>query len=307
MDTSQTPTSSWTSERIGLTRFYKRRFPLVFLLTGTYCCLKSSMGILLAEKLNISNMISTELIKSMMDSLRRDVRLYSQNQYLSGEASLDEFMEFNKNYWRGAISDIVKSLKEGKPVLFEGTLSFEGIIDSPYLPSLGRWEICKRFIEDDPTLDHSTLFDKLNPNPHKIPAAQFMSLDWIKLSANEAEIVVVEEFEKAKNSPAIILPIILIMSRKDHDHLIKERLYKEFSSKYDKIEDLTTYIMDRKEHILEKAQSMQEKLIQTSPGIIMPMSLKHYDNNCKKIQEISLEHIQNQFKTYLNSKNLKNG
>ena len=169
---------------------------MVLFISGTFCCLKSTLSIIMADRLNIGNMISTDLIKVMMENLRNTVSLPTRLDLLTSKVNLNEFMSLNQNYWKGAVMDVSKVFKEGKPLVFEGTLNFKDIIDSPYKPTAERWELARRFIEEDPSLDLSTLFELLNPNPDLESAAKFKDLSWLKKDATLAELNIIQEFEK---------------------------------------------------------------------------------------------------------------
>lgn len=255
---------------------------------------------MLADRLNIANMISNDLIKIMMSSIRKDVYLPTQEDLIKDKITIDQFFAANRNYWKGAVMDIMKTYNEGKPVLFEGVLSFENVIETPFQPSQERWEIAKEFIEAKTPQDMNHLFDALNPRQSPGCAARFSDMSWLSANASPAEASIMVEFLKAKTVPAVVIPIIIIINKKDHRHLIKEKVYKELS--WDETADRSKEKIEQLvEETLRIAQAVQEKLIKTSPGIIVPVSISHYDQNCEKIQQISLEQIREQFLLYLQS------
>lgn len=277
---------------------------MVLFLSGTFCCLKSTLSIIMADRLNIANMISTDLIKVMMESLRSSVSLPTRLDLLTSKVNVEEFMALNQNYWKGAIMDVSKVFKEGKPLVFEGTLNFKDIIDSPYKPTAERWELARRFIEEDPTLNRDTLFELLNPNPHGESAAKFRDLNWLKKDATGAELSIVQEFEKAKDIPGVIIPIITIISKTDHAHIVKEKLLRELSW-YPQFFRSITCLKNVINYIQEVFQELQERLIKESPGILVPVSLLTFDNDCKTMQSIVLKQIEYQFCSYLASQEKK--
>lgn len=271
---------------------------MVFLLSGTFCCLKSSLSILLADRMNIANMISNDLIKTMMSSIRKDVYLPTQDDLRDGRVTVEEFFQASRSYWKGAVMDIMKTYNEGKPVLFEGVLSFEDVVETPFKPSNQRWEVAKQFIEGPEPTDLQQLFDALNPKKTDASAASFSDMSWLAVNASDAEANIMLEFRKAKAVPAVVIPIILMISKKDHRHLIREKVHKELSwqESADKSKERIDLLV---EETLCIAQAVQEKLIKTSPGIIVPLPLSHYDHNCEIIQQISLEQIREQFLPHL--------
>ena len=62
---------------------------MTMFLSGTFSCLKSTLSIVMADKLNIANMISTDLIKVMMESLGSQVQLPSHIDMLTDKVTID--------------------------------------------------------------------------------------------------------------------------------------------------------------------------------------------------------------------------
>jgi len=281
-------------------KFFKRRFPMIMFLSGTYSCIKTTLSIIMADRLNIANMISTDLIKVMMENLRAGIRLPSREDLLTSTVNIDEFMALNQNCWKGAVMDVSKVFKEGKPLVFEGVLNFKDIIDSPYQPTAERWELAKKFIEGDSSINMITLFDQLNPNPNKEAAAKFTNISWLKKDATGSELNIIAEFEAAKDIPAVIVPIIVIINKNDHFHIIKEKLLKEcvwYHKYFQSISCLNILIGN----IHSIFQNLQERLIRESPGILVPVSLSTFDRDCVNMQSIVLKQIEYQFCSYLES------
>jgi hypothetical protein len=273
---------------------------MIMFLSGTFSCLKTTLSIIMADRLNIANMISTDLIRVMMENLRSAVRLPTREDLLTSKVNIEDFMELNQNCWKGAMMDVSKVFKEGKPLVFEGVLNFKDIIDSPYQPTAERWELAKQFIECDPKVDMNTLFDQLNPNPNKESAAKFMDISWLKKDASGSELNIIAEFEESKDIPAVIVPLIIIINKKDHFHIIKEKLLKEcvwYHKYFQSISCLNTMIGN----VHTIFHNLQEKLIKESPGILVPVSLATFDQDCVNMQNIVLKQIEYQFCSYLES------
>ena len=51
-----------------MTHFYQKRVPFVILVCGTSCMGKSTLVTQLAEKVNISNILQTSVVKNVMDN-----------------------------------------------------------------------------------------------------------------------------------------------------------------------------------------------------------------------------------------------
>jgi hypothetical protein len=267
--------------------------------------MKTTLSIIMADRLNIANMISTDLIRVMMENLRSAVRLPTQEDLLTSKVTIEEFMSLNQNCWKGAMMDVSKVFKEGKPLVFEGVLNFKDIIESPYQPTESRWELAKKFIEGDSSVDMNTLFDQLNPNPKKEPAAKFMNISWLKKDATGSELNIIAEFEESKDIPAVIVPMIVIINKKDHFHIIKEKLLK-VSIWYHKYFQSISCLHNVIGNIHTVFQDLQERLIKESPGIIVPVSLMTFDRDCANMQNIVLKQIEYQFCNYLETLEMEN-
>ena len=55
-----------------VTRFYQKRVPFVILVCGTSCSGKSTLVTQLAEKVNISNILQTSVVKNVMDNFQSE-------------------------------------------------------------------------------------------------------------------------------------------------------------------------------------------------------------------------------------------
>jgi hypothetical protein len=266
---------------------------MVVFISGTFCSLKSTLSIDVADRLNIANMISTDLIKVMMDSLRQDVKLPDHKQLLTSDISLDEFFQLNLNYWKGALMDVNKVFAERKNLIFEGVLHFKGIMDSPYKPSEERYNLARRFIDEDPTIDRSRLFDELNQNPEGLPAATFTDIQWLKKDAIKPELAIIDQFEKVKGGQGAAIPLILIINKRDHKQIVTEKLLKEmpwYETHFKPIAKVSTAV----DQIVKVYQELQDRLIRESPGILVPVTLSNYNQNCDMIRTAISQQIQNE-------------
>lgn len=266
---------------------------MVVFISGTFCSLKSTLSIDVADRLNIANMISTDLIRVMMESLRQDVKLPDHKQLLSTDMSLDEFFQLNLNYWKGALMDVSKVFAERKNLIFEGVLHFKGIMDSPYVPTEQRNALAQRFIDEDPSINWETLFDDLNPNPQGLPAATFTDIQWLKKDAIKPELAIIDQFEKVKGGQGAVIPLIMIINKRDHRQIVTEKFFKE-NPRGGLDPKPTPEMAVSIDKIVKVYQELQERLIKESPGILVPVTLSNYNQNCEMIRIAISQQIQNQ-------------
>ncbi|EGR27274.1 hypothetical protein IMG5_199540 [Ichthyophthirius multifiliis] len=106
-----------------VSEFYRTRTPLIILILGAPKIGKSSLANQLADKLNISNVLQTDIISSVMDSMSKNI--IEQNNWNDIQISDDEMLKLyqQKCYQirKGANTDILKCLTQGKPLIVEGT------------------------------------------------------------------------------------------------------------------------------------------------------------------------------------------
>lgn len=57
-----------------ITKFYQKRVPFVIMITGTECMGKSTLVTQLAERINISNILQTSIVKKVMEKLIKQVK-----------------------------------------------------------------------------------------------------------------------------------------------------------------------------------------------------------------------------------------
>ncbi|KAJ4834693.1 hypothetical protein Tsubulata_003594 [Turnera subulata] len=82
-----------------MTRFHHQRVPLVILVCGTACVGKSTIATQLAQRLNLPNVLQTEM---------------------SSEELITEFCRECRIVRKGLAGDLKKAIKDGKPVIIEG-------------------------------------------------------------------------------------------------------------------------------------------------------------------------------------------
>lgn len=95
---------------------------MIILISGTVGIAKSIIATHLAERMNISNVLQTDIVESVMNRMYPE--LFTENlktgEYPSKEALLAAYQKRCKLVRRGANTDIHKCLVEGKPLIIEG-------------------------------------------------------------------------------------------------------------------------------------------------------------------------------------------
>eukprot|EP00891_Asterochloris_glomerata_P001467 jgi/Astpho2/1467/fgenesh1_pm.00026_%23_1_t len=109
-----------------VTAFHQQRRPLIILLCGAPCTGKSSMAQQLASRLNMPNVLQTDIICEL---LRMDPHhhgplhgpsLWSDEAGLSGDALIAQFQRECHVVRKGLEGDLAKTVKDGKSIIIEG-------------------------------------------------------------------------------------------------------------------------------------------------------------------------------------------
>jgi len=106
-----------------MTKFHHKRVPLIILISGTRCIGKSTLATLLAERLNMSSVIQTNIVYELMNDMANTpistepicFRRYSDKSKL-----LEQFKRECQVVRKGVSADIQKCLTEGKSMIIEG-------------------------------------------------------------------------------------------------------------------------------------------------------------------------------------------
>lgn len=104
-----------------MTSFHRKRVPLLIILAGTACIGKSTLATKLADRLNLSSVLQTDLIFELMCNFSgRPETSYSSTQFSSRSAMIEEYQKDCEIVRKGVQSDVDKCLKEGKSLIIEG-------------------------------------------------------------------------------------------------------------------------------------------------------------------------------------------
>ncbi|CCI10275.1 hypothetical protein ABG067_004626 [Albugo candida] len=104
-----------------MTTFHRTRVPLLIIMAGTACISKSTLATKLADRLNLSSVLQTDLIFELMCNFSgRSQTLYTDTKFPHSDAMLEEYTKDCEIVRKGVQSDIDKCLKEGKSLIIEG-------------------------------------------------------------------------------------------------------------------------------------------------------------------------------------------
>ncbi|KAK9138748.1 hypothetical protein Sjap_009342 [Stephania japonica] len=106
-----------------ITRFHHQRVPLVILVCGTACVGKSTIATQLAHRLNLPNVLQTDMVYELLRT-STDAPLVSTpvwaRDFGSSEELITEFCRECRIVRKGLAGDLKKAMKDGKPIIIEG-------------------------------------------------------------------------------------------------------------------------------------------------------------------------------------------
>ncbi|KAH6778831.1 P-loop containing nucleoside triphosphate hydrolases superfamily protein, partial [Perilla frutescens var. hirtella] len=106
-----------------MTRFHHQRVPLVILVCGTACVGKSTIATQLAQRLNLPNVLQTDMVYELLRTAT-DAPLTSSpvwaRDFSSSEELITEFCRECRIVRKGLAGDLKKAMKDGKPIIIEG-------------------------------------------------------------------------------------------------------------------------------------------------------------------------------------------
>jgi 2-phosphoglycerate kinase len=107
-----------------MTHFHHQRVPLMIIMYGTGCVGKSTLATQLAERLNVPNVLQTDLILDVMSTFDQSLAP-NEPVWLKKYESQDDFIEQYKKeciFMKSALQgDIEKCFNEGKAIIIEGS------------------------------------------------------------------------------------------------------------------------------------------------------------------------------------------
>lgn len=106
-----------------MTKFHHQRVPLVILVCGTACVGKSTIATQLAQRLNLPNVLHTdmvyELLRTATDAPLTSTPVWTR-EFASSEELITEFCRECRIVRKGLAGDLKKAMKDGKPIIIEG-------------------------------------------------------------------------------------------------------------------------------------------------------------------------------------------
>ncbi|KAB2038174.1 hypothetical protein ES319_D03G127700v1 [Gossypium barbadense] len=170
-----------------MTRFHHQRVPLVILVCGTACVGKSTIATQLAQRLNLPNVLQTDMVYELLRTAT-DAPLAStpvwERDFSSSEELVTEFCRECRIVRKGLNGDLKKAMKDGKPIIIEVNKVSE-------------------------SLESITLATASENKGETVKAAEVNG----------------STFRKEKPGPKpIIIPIVLKMAEFDHKALLEERI-----------------------------------------------------------------------------------
>ncbi|CAI5726490.1 unnamed protein product [Peronospora effusa] len=104
-----------------MSSFHRNRVPLLIMLAGTACIGKSTLATKLADRLNLSSVLQTDLIFELMCNFSGQKKTsYITTVFPSTDDLIAEYQKECDVVRKGVKSDIDKCLKDGKSLIIEG-------------------------------------------------------------------------------------------------------------------------------------------------------------------------------------------
>ncbi|KAB2000299.1 hypothetical protein ERO13_D12G200600v2 [Gossypium hirsutum] len=239
-----------------MTRFHHQRVPLVILVCGTACVGKSTIATQLAQRLNLPNVLQTdmvyELLRTATDAPLASTPVWARD-FSSSEELIIEFCRECRIVRKGLNGDLKKAMKDGKPVIIEGIhldpsiylmndeLKAPTSVDGPSQQSVASDD--NSSVQKENNFITTSQSNTENGKNHPVRLSEGVSADNVNkvsesvksmsletASDNKGETVKVPEVNgstarKEKSGPKpIIIPIVLKMSEFDHKALLEERI-----------------------------------------------------------------------------------
>ncbi|KAI3517568.1 hypothetical protein L1887_16783 [Cichorium endivia] len=225
-----------------MTRFHHQRVPLVILVCGTACVGKSTIATQLGQRLNLPNVLQTdmvyELLRTSTDAPLTSSPIWARD-FSSSEELITEFCRECRIVRKGLAGDLKKAMKDGKPIIIEGMH-----VD----PSIYLMDEENKSPHKASKTDENDLKD--TENNAEISNTEAISEELDKLSDGVKSVNIVDHAadentkdqvadkpilkrEKSGVMEPVIIPIVLKMAEFDHKALLEEWISsRKFSDKY---------------------------------------------------------------------------
>ncbi|KAL4456189.1 hypothetical protein ABPG74_014150 [Tetrahymena malaccensis] len=278
-----------------VSEFYRMRTPIVILIFGAPKIGKSNIANQLADKMNISNVLQTDIISCVMEMMH--VGDSKQNHWNDMNIDLDETIKrYEQRCYqvrKGANTDIQKCLSQGKPVIIEGTElnpSFflkiknqdEQIMKSDQIQQkLSQYiegSIHERDILDDYSIEQDSQNIQLfQPEPQ----------EWESAAEKDRIRQAIDYFAKFNQGQLVIVAFHLVISKKQHRFNINnQQVIQKISDSKER--EIQTDIL------LNKFQAIQNHLLhKCSLSCTIPIDINCQQHTLDTVQKILLKNIEN--------------
>ncbi|KAK9292874.1 hypothetical protein L1049_020855 [Liquidambar formosana] len=244
-----------------MTRFHHQRVPLVILVCGTACVGKSTIATQLAQRLNLPNVLQTdmvyELLRTSTDAPLASTPVWARD-FCSSEELVTEFCRECRIVRKGLAGDLKKAMKDGKPIIIEGIHLDPSIylmddenklptnlpekIEEPN-PSVTSHDNAATPVENNSPIVSGNCIEVSNCCPENVSLKEGISADQVNKVSDSLESIDIagsvseNKGETLKNAETdrippvrkeksgaepIIVPIVLKMAEFDHKALLEE-------------------------------------------------------------------------------------
>jgi len=254
-----------------ISRFYQKRVPLLILVAGTGCIGMSTLVTQLAERINISNILQTNITYKMMRSINPQLEQEGQLFDREGMSEEDLIRVYDNNcrlVRKGVNFDIQKCFVDGKALIIEG----RHVNPNIYV----------RFEE-------SKVDDKVEKKLKLITPAPLQA-DEVKESEPEKKMR--NELEKIDQKDSIIIPFLLTIDETGHYLCIENRLAQLHK------QDGTSYIDDKEMEkkikiLLKNYQVIQKYLLETATDLkAVKIDINNFEDTLDYMHNVILDKIE---------------
>ncbi|KAL8224025.1 hypothetical protein R6Q57_019500 [Mikania cordata] len=241
-----------------MTRFHHQRVPLVILVCGTACVGKSTIATQLAQRLNLPNVLQTDMVYELLRT-STDAPLTSSpiwaREFGSSEELITEFCRECRIVRKGLAGDLKKAMKDGKPIIIEGMHVDPSIYlmdeenKSPHnVPVNAQESKSSKTDENDlKNVENGANRVNIHQSAEKSKTETMFTQESVPIvnhayaadSQNDttngqvADKKSTHEREKSGVTEPVIIPIVLKMAEFDHKALLEEWMSsRKFSGKY---------------------------------------------------------------------------
>ncbi|GAB2227802.1 hypothetical protein Droror1_Dr00009629 [Drosera rotundifolia] len=261
-----------------MTRFHHQRVPLVILVCGTACSGKSTIATQLAQRLNLPNVLQTDMVYELLRT-STDAPLGStpvwEREFSSPEELITEFCRECRIVRKGLAGDLKKAMKDGKPIIIEGIHidpsiylmddekleknpsgkakgSKDGVDSSPSLLNGEIVNSCKILCGDNHQSVQNGSLQETSPSDEVNKLADRLGSAIIQEKGGNLENPEKVDLNHAKKERSgaepIIVPLVLKMNDFDHEALLEEwiatRLYKDKDKLLSNIKTIQDYLCE---------------------------------------------------------------